>query len=1141
MYFDRLAPQISLFFSLLPRKMTSASSEQPTAAPALTEQDYEDSGAEQDLLVRLQQRLKGDRGYAPSMEHVAIAVACARDDSLKVGTLCNQRDPPIKRGKAQDTIRAYLKRVREENLLVQCAQPVDPATMEAERRAKEERRAKRAKQDHERHAADKAVRDSLYTIIERIELNADREARAQERDHATGRRLEPWRCPAGCSLDASDCGRVQFRRHCMPSAADVASARRHLWEAANLTPLGGFRDNIGRRYSARMQDRLRDEEMEALRDETPAFAPTDSELAEVQNAFLVWWDGKCTPATWLRRLLHQNEYLDSITSREYRGESNEYMPSEDTLAACRYRRCYGCARCWISADRFGPDFRPVGPAACARRGCSGCCYCRGDKSLPVYLQVCTTYNYYHQEHNYYGRYQNGGPWLSIPALLRYLDGLLSAPRDSAVPVYLLCRQAEPVGDGRAICVAGAVRHHLPADKLRSCVNGLRTRRGIWLQILETDTRECIITDDEKANMNQHVSSLASLQFDAEEEWAPQRKEAGELSEQLEWERLTRHSCGERLHSRNSRSAFRVGDMVYSPPWKCRMQHGVAVITWMGGCTSAESGVRLPTGELELLMWDPESRRFAERTVRTDYGGCCNWMLMPPCCGRGAACPQLARARPEERHWPNGDNLLLNDIVPIPAALRAWAESIVPPRKLEAQLRPFKRLFACRRPPEPPPSPPPASTQLLQLPPPSTQLLQLCDEMGVKVVTEPAAPQSTSPPTAAQPDATPSPPQQLADTCEAIATQGAAPTESSSMEPLAPASSPASAPTPAVAPAPAAASIDTPCWWMDLPADIEAKVQADVDSYIERHGKGTPRADIEQHFRVLAASKAGYGPQTPFGWITAPRGGLSWDEYKRRVHETAEREWRARLAQGILRIERSWPERAPASEPAHTASQLRAESDNSPLPPPLAASSEPGISPPQLLAAPSQPVAVTVTSEPAVDTTHDDSESDGEVAICEDGPDPEDQPAVASSDLTRYLDGLKGKDGSITLEIAPGCMGKLVDVRGAWHKSIHEAAHEQSPLFRSIGVWEYGARVDIQQSADGSGVVTMTGSAYKLKRLHAAIEALLDSDSDGGQSSGGSESGSESGSDGEASGSDESQTPECDCGGLCSRCYEDHYV
>ena len=122
-----------------------------------------------------------------------------------------------------------------------------------------------------------------------------------------------------------------------------------------------------------------------------------------------WWDGKCAPATWLRRLLHQNEYLDSITSREYRGESNEYMPSEDTLAACRYRRCYGCARCWISADRFGPDFRPVGPAACARRGCSGCCYCRGDKSLPVYLQVCTTYNYYHQEHNYYGRYQNGGP------------------------------------------------------------------------------------------------------------------------------------------------------------------------------------------------------------------------------------------------------------------------------------------------------------------------------------------------------------------------------------------------------------------------------------------------------------------------------------------------------------------------------------------------------------------------------------------------------------------------------------------------------------------------------------------------------------------------------------------------------------
>ena len=86
---------------------------------------------------------------------------------------------------------------------------------------------------------------------------------------------------------------------------------------------------------------------------------------------------------------------------------------------------------------------------------------------------------------------------------------------------------------------------------------------------------------------------------------------------------------------------------------------------------------------------------------------------------------------------------------------------------------------------------------------------------------------------------------------------------------------------------------------------------------------------------------------------------------------------------------------------------------------------------------------------------------------------------------------------------------------------------------------------MQQSPDGSGVVTLTGTAYKLERLHAAIDALLDSDhdsdSDGDQSSGEAESGSESGSGGEGSGSDESQTPECDCGGMCSRCYEDHYV
>ena len=56
----------------------------------------------------------------------------------------------------------------------------------------------------------------------------------------------------------------------------------------------------------------------------------------------------------------------SQTSREYRG------------------------RLWQvpdGADRFGPDHHPVGPSACARRGCPGCCYCIGQAPLPIYLKV----------------------------------------------------------------------------------------------------------------------------------------------------------------------------------------------------------------------------------------------------------------------------------------------------------------------------------------------------------------------------------------------------------------------------------------------------------------------------------------------------------------------------------------------------------------------------------------------------------------------------------------------------------------------------------------------------------------------------------------------------------------------------------
>ena len=63
--------------------------------------------------------------------------------------------------------------------------------------------SKRAKVERERYAAEKAVLDTVCKIIERIERSADREARAQEHERATGRRLKPWCCPAGSAPQTS--------------------------------------------------------------------------------------------------------------------------------------------------------------------------------------------------------------------------------------------------------------------------------------------------------------------------------------------------------------------------------------------------------------------------------------------------------------------------------------------------------------------------------------------------------------------------------------------------------------------------------------------------------------------------------------------------------------------------------------------------------------------------------------------------------------------------------------------------------------------------------------------------------------------------------------------------------------------------
>lgn len=271
-----------------------------------------------------------------------------------------------------------------------------------------------------------------------------------------------------------------------------------------------------------------------------------------------------------------------------------------------------------------------------------------------------------------------------------------------MPAYLLCRGAESVGDGRAICVAGDVRSHVPAAVIEEWTESLR-RRGIEFQIGQGDARECIYDADQDIIMRRHVARAYGRRDSAETEWAKLEAESRQLQKQVEWEALIRHSCGERLHERGMRPAFRVGDIVYHPPPNSSMQHGVAVIEWVGSRASAERNevadacVRVPTGELRLLMWDTQRRCFDGRVLKTDIGGDRDWTLLPPCCGRGADCPQLALALPGERQWPNGDPLVVSDIEPIPRAFLQWSREVVPPKDLGEHLKPFQRLCACCQP------------------------------------------------------------------------------------------------------------------------------------------------------------------------------------------------------------------------------------------------------------------------------------------------------------------------------------------------------------------------------------------------------------------------------------------------------------
>ena len=110
------------------------------------------------------------------------------------------------------------------------------------------------------------------------------------------------------------------------------------------------------------QRRLRAEEDAAVEAWRPSFEIGDSEVVEIQQAFLSTWDGKLAPTMWLKHWLEHGDVAIGWGD-EYRG-----VPAK------------------LPCDRFGPDHHSVGRSVCARRDCTGCCFCIG-VPLPVYLEI----------------------------------------------------------------------------------------------------------------------------------------------------------------------------------------------------------------------------------------------------------------------------------------------------------------------------------------------------------------------------------------------------------------------------------------------------------------------------------------------------------------------------------------------------------------------------------------------------------------------------------------------------------------------------------------------------------------------------------------------------------------------------------
>ena len=249
---------------------------------------------------------------------------------------------------------------------------------------------------------------------------------------------------------------------------------------------------------------------------------------------------------------------------------------------------------------------------------------------------------------------------------------LGCRRDDAQPAYLLGRSGagERPDFSRILCLAGGVRSHVTVSELGEWAAALE-RNSISLEVLDGQACELVLDGAEWLRIQAQLAEAAVAFEQASAAWEETREQASAWTREVE--HAARHGCGRRVPADPCVSpSFRAYDLLYLPPPSGDlMQPGVIALV-VHVCAAFGMGApgRVPTGDIDVIHFDCSTRKFSQELQRVRDVG---WELMPPCCGRGAACPHLGRMAPEARQWRSGEHMDIRSLLDIPRALRSWLQ------------------------------------------------------------------------------------------------------------------------------------------------------------------------------------------------------------------------------------------------------------------------------------------------------------------------------------------------------------------------------------------------------------------------------------------------------------------------------------